>query len=212
MNCLVTSPFYSIFVSTKTKGIVSMKKAILLLLAVMTLMPAMAQEESTTKKAKKTISEKTSKFWKDAKESVNSTADIIKDELGIKGSSRDSVRSMYMPIYTRNKYNEGDMYKLIQACRDDFSAKYPNCEIVSSVIPQKEWKTYTLTEGDNTVGYCQQLYCYVLAKDGDDGYINAEYLYEREKSVGGDYANREGFWPSQPQVDVIPAQDYEIIK
>lgn len=189
-----------------------MKKVLLLLLAAMMLMPAQAQEETKTKKASKTISEKASKVWKDAKESVNSTADIIKDELGFKGTVRDSVRSMYMPIYTRNKYEGGDMYKLVQACRDDFAERYPNCEIVSSVIPQEEWSTYPVTEGDNTVGYRQQLYCYVLAKDGTDGYINAEYLYERTKSVGGEYANKASAWPSQPQIDVIPAQDYDLIK
>lgn len=191
-----------------------MKKSILLLLAAMAmcLSPVQAQTESKTKKAKKTISEKAGKVWKDAKESVNSTADIIKDELGIKGSSRDSVRAKYMPIYTRNKYEGGDMYKMVQTCREDFATRYPNCEIVSSVIPQKEWNTYPVIDGGNTVGYRQQLFCYVLAKDGDDGYVNAEYVYERTKSVGGDYTNTENAWPSHPRIDIIPAQDYELIK
>lgn len=79
-----------------------MRKIICLLAAAfaLSLAPAQAQSESETQKAKETIAQKAKKVWNDAKKSVSSTADIIKDELGI-SNGRDSVRVKYMPIYTK---------------------------------------------------------------------------------------------------------------
>ena len=135
-----------------------MRKIICLLAAVfaLSLTSAQAQSESKTQKAKETIAQKAKKVWNDAKKSVSSTADIIKDELGI-SNGRDSVRVKYMPIYTKNKYEGGDMYKLIQACREDYQRRCPKCEIVSSVIPEEDWTTLNMTQGGVVVGYVQQL-------------------------------------------------------
>lgn len=176
----------------------------------MTFTSAQAQSESKTHKAKETIAQKAKKVWSDAKKSVNSTADIIKGELGI-SNGRDSVRMKYMPIYTDNEYEGGDMYKLIQSCRDDFQARCPKCEIVSSVIPDKDWTTLNMTQGGVVVGYVQELRCYVLGKDGQDGYIYMEYTYKRSKNVGGDYVNTD-WWPRMTRMDIIPADDFDLIK
>ena len=189
-----------------------MRKIICLLAAVfaLSLAPAQAQSEGKTQKAKETIARKAKKVWNDAKKSVSSTADIIKDELGI-SNGRDSVRMKYMPIYTKNKYEGGDMYKLIQACREDYQRRCPKCEIVSSVIPEEDWTTLNMTQGGVVVGYVQQLCCYVLGKDGEDGYIYMEYTYKRSKNVGGDYVNSD-WWPRMTRMDIIPAGDFDLIK
>ena len=50
--------------------------------------------------------------------------------------------------------------------------------------------------------------CYVLAKDGDDGYINARFSFTRVKQPGSSYKHAAGGWPKWERTDVIPMEDY----
>ena len=61
-------------------------------------------------------------------------------------------------------------------------------------------------------GYVQTLYCYVLAKDGDDGYVNARFVFQRQKEVGQQYEHVDGRWPLWERTDVIPMATYEQLK
>jgi len=69
-----------------------------------------------------------------------------------------------------------------------------------------------LTEGDKVVGYQQYLTCYILAQDGTDGYINAEYRFDRQRLVGEAFEKMNGRYPKQTRIDVLPEDIYEKIK
>ena len=172
--------------------------------------PVLAQNR--TQKAKTTVAGKARKFWDNAKKSVQSTTEQIKDELGIDNTDHDALRRKYMPIYTDNLYKGGDANQLIQACREIFHQKYPSSYIQTSVIPQDTWKSEPVKEHGSIVGYLQSMYCYVLAKDGNDGYINAEFTFQRYKRVGEAYEHVEGKWPGMTRVDILTPEIYDKIK
>jgi hypothetical protein len=52
----------------------------------------------------------------------------------------------------------------------------------------------------------------VLAKDGDDGYVNARFMFQRQKEVGKQYEHIVNRWPLWENTDVIPASTYEVLK
>ena len=69
-----------------------------------------------------------------------------------------------------------------------------------------------MKEHGSIVGYLQSMYCYVLAKDGNDGYINAEFTFQRYKRVGEAYEHVEGKWPGMTRVDILTPEIYDKIK
>ncbi len=174
-------------------------------------LPAQAQKNNHVKKAHTTIAQKATKFWNDAKKSVNATSRQIKEEFGIDDSAKAAIRAKYMPIYSDNLYRGGDSNEMIQTCREDFYKHYPSSYIQSSVIPQTTWKSEAVRRGGQVVGYLQTMYCYILAKDGNDGYINAEYTFQRYKNVGEAYDHVEGKWPGRTRVDVLTPDVYKVI-
>ena len=84
--------------------------------------------------------------------------------------------------------------------------------IQSVVVPQQEWLSDTYKKNNKVTGYVQTLYCYVLAKDGDDGYVNARFMFQRQKEVGKQYEHIANRWPLWEKTDVIPASTYEVLK
>lgn len=170
------------------------------------------QAQNHVEKAKTTIAGKATKFWKDAKKSVKSTSTEIRSELGIESSDAKALRVQYMPIYRKNNYQGHDGETMIQLCQEDFYAHYQNASILYAVIPQKEWNSEPVKKAGKITGYLQTLYCYVLAKDGNDGYINNEYLFERYKDVGGTPEQVAGKWATRTRTDIITPDIYKKIK
>ena len=76
-----------------------------------------------------------------------------------------------MPIYSLNIYEGKDAEKFKKTSEKLFAKKYPHTNIVSVTIPQEGWVSESVKDGSKVIGYLQYMYCYVLAKDGDDGYI-----------------------------------------
>lgn len=184
-----------------------MKKLTLMLtLACMSCFTVCAQE---VQEKKPTIAEKTSKIWNNAKSKVNNTTKAIKEQLGIDNEKKAQLRAKYMPVYTENKYKDENGNELMQLCRKMFYERYTNSYIQSVVIPTEDWSTSTVENEGNIEGYLQTLYCYILAKDGTVGYINAEFTIQRLKSPGGAYDKVSGRWPEMSRVDIIPEEDFK---
>ena len=51
-----------------------------------------------------------------------------------------------------------------------------------------------------------------LAKDGNDGYVNARFKFQRQKEVGRQYEHVANCWPLWERTDVIPMAAYEKLK
>ena len=114
-----------------------------------------------------------------------------------------------MPIYSVNLYKEDEGQELKQACEKAFKARYPQAVIVANAIPQEGWLTDAVKQNKVVVGYSETLYCYILAKDGTDGYINAKFVFQRYKKVGDSYAPVSGKWGSWERTDAIPNAVYK---
>ncbi|MCR5131331.1 MAG: teichoic acid biosynthesis protein B [Prevotella sp.] len=197
-----------------------MKKVFLILLAAafMTVLPATAQTETTTQKEK--IGDRFVRLGKKAVKEMEKAANNLGDAIGFEdrvdgGRSADSVKvdgTWYMPLYTVNLYKGGDLDIYRSACRSAFEAKYPAVEIVSVVVPQQEWLSDTYKKNNKVTGYVQTLYCYVLGKDDSDGYVNARFVFQRQKEVGKQYEHIANKWPQWESTDVIPMAAYEVLK
>lgn len=168
--------------------------------------PIFAQDDQDEKP---TLAEKTTKLWNNAKTKVNKTTKALKEQLGLDNEEKAQLRAKYMPVYADNKYKGEDGNEMMQLCRKLFYERYPNSYIETVVIPTEKWTTSTVEEGNSIAGYLQTLYCYILAKDGQEGYINAEFMLQRLKSPGGTYDKVAGRWPEITRVDVIPEEDFE---
>lgn len=188
----------------KGKRFVGMLMAGLLLAA-----PASAQSEKA-RKVGKDIQSAVSDFWKKAKKGVNNTVEAISDEL-----STDTVGAKYidgyryMRVYDTNLYKESDARELQELCRKEFAAKYPQAKILSCVIPQQKWENIPVRRNGDIVSYKYRLYCYVLAKDGDDGYINARYRFEKTKRIGNSVQKNTDRWPELTRVNALTNAIYE---
>jgi hypothetical protein len=132
--------------------------------------------------------------------------------VGIDDSKDAQLRAQYMPIYTEDRYHGDDAIALKEACLQKFRKVYPNAVVKSLVLPMKTWGSISLTEGDKVVGYQQYLTCYILAQDGTDGYINAEYRFDRQRLVGEAFEKMNGRYPKQTRIDVLPEDVYDKIK
>jgi len=84
--------------------------------------------------------------------------------------------------------------------------------VLSVTIPQEGWVSKAVKDGGKVIGYLQYMYCYVLAQDGDDGYINARFSFQRYKDVGKDYGSVNGRWPRWDRTDVLTRSVYDELK
>ena len=163
------------------------------------------------------LASKVSTLVKKAKSSMQRAGKRLEKVIGIneKGREGDEVKiggTYYMPIYGLNIYNGKEADKFRKTCEKAFTKKYPSATILSTTIPQEGWVSETVKDGSKVVGYLQYLYCYVLAKDGDDGYINARFSFQRYKDVGKDYGSVNGKWPHWDRTDVLTRSVYEELK
>lgn len=186
------------------------KRLVLVLMAGMMLAaPANAQSDKA-RKVGKDIQNAVSDFWKKAKKGVNNTVEAISDEL-----SSDTVGvkyidgNRYMRIYDTNLYRESDAAELLGLCRKEFSKSYPQAKIISCVIPQQKWENLPVRKNGDIVSYKFRLYCYVLAKDGNECYINARYRFEKSKDIGKSIVKNEERWPEQVRVNALTNDVYE---
>lgn len=186
-----------------------MNRLLVILSAIMlTAAPAMAQ--NTQKR--ETLGKKISKTWRKATKGVTDATQKLGKELGIgTGAGLGEVKvngTYYMNIYMTNVYHGSDGTKLRDEAASRFARRYPKAKILSCAIPQTDWATEEVEQNGNIVGYLQTMYCYVLAQDGEDGYINAKFTYEQYRKVGEALHPVQNKWPEWTNTDIIPEKDY----
>jgi len=194
-----------------------MKKIIWILVAFFFMTPVSAQinsngEVDDFEERKTDIKEKVSDAWENTKEAVNNATNKVKRKLGYDDDERTRLRVKYMPIYTTDKYNGMDGSEMVETCRVKFYERYPEANIMSAVIPSETWQSAPVYKNGDIVGYLETVYCYVLARDGRDGYLNAEYTFQRYKNVGQAYQRVAAKWPEFTRVDNFTSEVYEQIK
>lgn len=189
------------------------KVFIMLLLTVpMGTISVMGQSKKTA--GKESFGTKVNKFFSKAKTDLEQAGHDLGNAIGfddrVEGRTEDvKVNGVYyMPVYEANLYRGEDASELTSVCRSLFMRKYPNASVVSVALPQTEWQSETLKEKGKVTGYSQTMYCYILAKDGNDGYINARYVFERTKKVGEAYQKVNGKYPKWERTDAIPNAAY----
>lgn len=181
------------------------------------IMPLWAQTEN--QEARETFSEKFTRLVNLTVSHMEQAGHAIGDAIGFDDRVNSGTAEIarhetadLMPICTETQYRGADAAVYIDECRLLFAKKYPNVEIVSVALPQKDWDRQVVKEDGKVVGYLQSLNCYVLGKDGEDGYINARFSFQRYKEVGDEYRHVVDRWPLWERTDAIPAEQYEQIK
>lgn len=169
------------------------------------------------------FTEKFNKLVKKTKKEMEKAGHILGDAIGFEDRVNyqdDDDRlidgTYYMPLHTTNGYQDKEAVVMRDTCRQLFAARYPKAKILHVVIPQKNW-LITAVENDNKtnkgepniVAYNREMFVYVLAKDGNDGYIHARMRFVWTKKVGEEYRKREGLYPLWERTDVLTPQVYE---
>lgn len=189
-----------------------MKKVIISILALMLLtLPAGAQKSKQT-----TSTVKKESILKRAKNRFQKAGREIGDAFGINEKPSptpdDDIKigsTYYMPIYNVNLYHGSDGKNMRDVCAGKLLARYPKATIQTCVLPQQDWLSEPVKKGNAIVGYKQSMYCFIVARDGFDGYINAKFLFSRYREVGKEALPLNGKWPSWVRTDIIPRTDYE---
>lgn len=183
-----------------------------MLMAVLALFVAGAAYAQMTEKTtgKGPLKERVSNFWKQAKETADGVVTKVQDSFENENSGLRRVKGKYyMNLYDTNLYKGADSEELLALCRKEFVAKYPAVTVKTVVIPQKDWETSTVETDGKVTGYAQTLYCYVFAKDGEEGFINAKFVFERQKKVGEPTMGNKVKWPLWIRTDVLTHDVYE---
>ncbi len=134
--------------------------------------------------------------------SATTSKDDDEDVVKVKGS-------YYMPLYKVNLYKGSDADSFRRECQMRFSRRFPQAKITSSALPQTEWVSESVVQNKTVVGYTQTMYCYIIAKDGTDGYINARFSYKRYKNVGSSYTPLADYWPKWERTDYLTPEVYQ---
>lgn len=195
----------------KKKNLVLMTLALLIVS-----LPMNAQKNRNNQQ--QSFVKKVTSIWNKAKKQVSDTGKDIGEKIGIneissKQKDVDLVEvdgKKYMPIYNFdlfvNSHTKEDA-ELVRLSREAFMKKYPNAEIMYAVVPQQDWLHTALRDGSKVTGYRRRAYCFVVAKDGSDGYLNARFLFSAERVAGGEYV-KSNSWPRWERTDVIPSHVY----
>lgn len=166
-------------------------------------------------KKKKTFEEKVSKFVKQTKKELEQAGHELGDAIGFDDrlySKSDLLRvngSYYMPLYSTDMYKGDSALAFRTQCTKLFRQKYPKVSIQSVTIPQKEWVLETVEKGGELVGYQRTLHCFIIARDGEEGYVNAKFTYRQYKNVGQEFQNVKGWWPKWERTDFMTNSVYE---
>lgn len=166
-------------------------------------------------KKKVRFEEKVSKFLKKTKKNLEQAGHELGDAIGFEdriGVKSDLVKvngSFYMPLYSTDLYKGEDALTYRNTCTQLFRKKYPKVNILSVAIPQKEWVLETVEKDDELVGYQRTLHCFIIARDGDEGYVNAKFTYRQYKNVGQEFQNVKDWWPKWERTDFMTNSVYE---
>jgi hypothetical protein len=159
------------------------------------------------KDTSKTPKERFSQLLGETKKGMEKAGKTISDFFGgIAAKDSDEVMIdgvKYMRIHSVNLF-EGDDSAMLTLCREDFIRRYPNTTIVSVAIPQASWTETALKEKGKIVAYRRVAQCFVLAKDGTDGYINARYGFRCSRTPGKKWVKPAEYWPKFERADAIP--------
>ncbi|MCR4854470.1 MAG: hypothetical protein K5893_12870 [Prevotella sp.] len=182
-----------------------MKKIVLMVIAAMFIAaPANAQTDTES------VSEAVSGLWTKAKQGVTRSTRRIKEEMD-GGGLVDVDGHSYMHIYTDDLFRDSQAADFRTACTNAFKAKYPTVKILSVAIPQEEWTETTTRTLGRISKYVKTVYCYVLAQDGEDGYINARFSFRRVKKVGKSWNDDADNWPLWERTDVMTPSVYKTL-
>ena len=174
--------------------------------------------QTNRNKQQESLVKKVTTIWNNAKKQVKQTGKDIGEKIGFddmaaKEQDTDLIEvdgMKYMPIYNFdlfvNSHTTEDA-ELVRLSREAFMKKYPNAEIMYAVVPQQDWLHTALRDGSKVTGYRRRAYCFVVAKDGSDGYLNARFLFSAERVAGGEYV-KSNSWPRWERTDVIPSHVY----
>lgn len=179
-----------------------MKKVIPFISLLFLLMPA-TTEAQTAKEHASNFGDKISNVWRSTRRSVSNALGISTGEDLIRVSGKD-----YMPVYGTNIYEGENSDTLRKTCEKLFTSKYPKAKILSVSLPQTEWLSHAIEQKSSIIGYVQTMYCYVLASDGSDGYINARFAFRRSRDVGETYRHVPDDWPRWERTDIMTTKTY----
>lgn len=183
-----------------------------LLLALILANPANAQ---VYKDIKRTPKERLNTLFRDIKRGIRKTGDSLNELLGGDSDSDKTLVEVdgvsYMPVYTTNRFT-ADSTGMYVACRSDFMRRYSRATVISTVIPQETWDESVMKDNKKIVMYRRRAWCYVLAKDGEDGYINARYAFVQLRKPGQKWLAPEGYWPKFERADAIPNAHYKKLR
>ena len=149
--------------------------------------------QSNTPKNRETLGNKISRFLNKTRKGAIKTGKQIGCAIGSEGSidtDNDLIKvsgQYYMPLYSVNVYHG---------------------KIMSVAIPQEEWLREPVEKEGSIVGYLQNMYCYIIGRDGNDGYINAKFLFQQYKEVGGIYQLLQDKAPKWERTDVLTNKVY----
>jgi hypothetical protein len=178
----------------------------IIIFTVFTLFTCMSASAQMTKKESGNgpLKDRVSNFWNKTKKSLDKIVDKVSDDIASDASGLRFVKGKYyMNVYDKNLYKGDDAGQLRDLCLKEFMAKYPSVPVQSCVIPQTEWLTETEEISGEVKGYVQTLYCYIIGKDGNEGFINAKFEFERHKPVGGQFTNTREKWPLWIRTDIL---------
>ena len=196
-----------------------MKKMNSIVIAMALLTMALPMNAQTNRnKQQESLVKKVTTIWNNAKKQVKQTGKDIGekigfDELASKKHEADLIEVdgiKYMPVYTTDhfaKLHPKEDAELVRLSREAFMQKYPQAEIIHAVVPQKDWLNTVLRDGSKVTGYRRRAYCYVVAKDGTEGYLNACFLFMADREAGNDYVKSKS-WPRRACTDAVPSQVY----
>lgn len=167
-------------------------------------MPAYAQ---TTVKDNKTPKERLQDFLGETQRGMEEAGKTISDFFNSEfNSSSDEINIdgvRYMKLHTVNMFY-ADSVGMLNLCRQDFARRYPKAKILSVAIPQEKWIDTASKEGGKITAYKREVNCYVLGKDGTDGYINARYSFKSMREPGNSWVKPKEYWPHFDRADAIP--------
>ena len=183
---------------------------VFLLLGAATNVSAQSQD-----KKKEPFEKKVSKFLKKTKKELEQAGHELGDAIGfddrLSGKS-DLLKvngSFYMPLYSKDLYKGEDALTFRKTSTQLFRKKYPKVNIQSVAIPQKEWVLETVEKDGELVGYQRTLHCFIIARDGEEGYVNAKFTYRQYKNVGQEFQNVKDWWPKWERTDFMTNSVYE---
>lgn len=194
-----------------------MNRKLILILTSIFLFGTPAGFAQDKKENKENTDQKISSIIKKAQKELEEFGHQLGDAIGFEDRlDKDKDRiyvegAWYMPIYSTNLYKGQEKSRFQSLCKEQFLSKYPKLRITSVAIPQTNWITEPIKKNGKTAGYRQFLYCFILAKDGNEGYVNAKFLFEKTRNAGEEYQIMKDKYPLWLKTDIVPKDVYDKI-